>query len=283
MLLLHGLTGNAWEWDPIAAVLSRRSRVLALNQRGHGASGWASNYAAERMVEDLAEFTAVLGLGSLAIVGHSMGGLNGYLFASRYPELVERLVIVDFGPSSMTPEAAHGWTGYLRAAEQTTYSDPLEVLADWQSANPRARESQLLHFIVHNLVQDDDGRWRWRFDSARLASFFEQMPDEAAQWAALRRLDIPTLLIRGEHSEVLSTRTAAQMAHELPGCRLLEIPDGAHDLTVERPDALTEAVDRFLSADQGVVSGHARIGRTRARARRAKVTPTPTAGPGARG
>ena len=144
VLLLHGLTGNAWEWDPIAAVLARRFHVLAFNQRGHGASAWASDYAAERMVDDLTRVTAALGLESVGLVGHSMGALNGFLFAARHPVLVKRLVIVDFGPDSMSPAARTEWSAYLRAAGQATYSDPREALAEWHAANPRARERELL-------------------------------------------------------------------------------------------------------------------------------------------
>jgi pimeloyl-ACP methyl ester carboxylesterase len=121
VLLLHGLTGNAWEWDPMAAVLSRRFHVIALNQRGHGASARAGDYAARRMVDDLARITAALGVNSLAIVGHSMGALNGFLFAARHPDLVNRLLIVDFGPDSMAqPSRASGSPHYVPRPRRPT-------------------------------------------------------------------------------------------------------------------------------------------------------------------
>jgi pimeloyl-ACP methyl ester carboxylesterase len=255
VLLLHGLTGNAWEWDPIAAVLSRRFHVLALNQRGHGASPWARDYAAERMVDDLARITAELELKSLALVGHSMGALNGLLCAARHPQLVERLVIVDFGPDSMTPEATGQWTASLRAAAQASFSDPREALAEWLAANPRARERHLLHFVIHNLGQGTDGRWRWRFDTVGLKSFLDQIPGEPVQWAALRDVACPTLVLRGEHSEVLTAQTAARMGDELPSGKVVEIPGGGHDLTVEQPEALATAVDQFLTGNREIASG----------------------------
>jgi len=248
VLLLHGLTGNAWEWDPVAAALSSDHRVVALNQRGHGASRWADDYAAERMVDDLCGFCATLELDAVTVVGHSMGGLNAFLFAASRPDLVERLAIVDFGPDSLTPEAATAWATSLRSSARAVYRSPAEAVEEWRSANPRAGPDELAHFVTHNLAESEDGGWRWRFDAAGLESFLDQLPDEHSQWAALEGLECPTLVIRGEHSEVLSRETAERMERELPDAELVEIGGGAHDLTVEQPAALTEALSRWLAA-----------------------------------
>ncbi len=247
-LLLHGLTGNAWEWDPVAASLSRHFHVIAIDQRGHGATDWTDDYAPERMLDDLEEIIAALGLGPAAIVGHSMGALNAFMFAAGHPKLVERVVIVDFGPDSVTPEDCEAWESWLRIASRTSYSDRQEAIAEWSAMNPRARESHLRHFIVHNLLRRDDGRWRWRFDTAGLAGFLRRVPDETAQWNALRRIDHPALVIRGAQSEILRSRTACRMVQEMPAARLVELPGGGHDLTVEQPVALEAAIRSFLQA-----------------------------------
>ena len=83
LLILHSITGaTPWEWDPLAASLADRFCVLAVDQRGHGASTWAPSYAPDRMVQDIAAIVAGLGLGPVTIVGHSMGAINGYLYAA---------------------------------------------------------------------------------------------------------------------------------------------------------------------------------------------------------
>ena len=78
--------------------------------------------------------------------------------------------------------------------------------------------------------------------------FLDQLPGESAQWAALRRLRCPALLIRGQHSDVLGAGTAARMARELAAVRVAEIRDAAHDLTVEQPAGLAAAIERFTDA-----------------------------------
>lgn len=248
VLLLHGLTGNAWEWDPIAAALAPTRHVLAIDQRGHGASAWASDYAVEQMAEDLAALLSALGLERTAIAGHSMGGLNGLLLAAAHPARVERLALVDIGPDSLSPAAGAAWRAALQAAAEATYATPREACAEWQRGNPRARAHELMHFVAHNLHEDDDGRWRWRFDAAGLTSFLAQAPGEQALWDAVARVACPALVIRGEHSGVLSPATVARMADTLADGRHAEIADGAHDLTVEQPAALADALTRFLAA-----------------------------------
>lgn len=247
LLLLHGLTGNAWEWDPVAAALALRFQVVALDQRGHGASAWASNYAPDHMVADIAAIIPALGLDRVQLVGHSMGGINAYLCAALRPDLVERLVIVDIGPESITAEASAFWFGALSDAAQATYANPEQALAEWRSANPRAREQELRHFIVHNLRQDAGGRWVWRYDAAHLRSFIDNAPSDVAQWRTLQRVTCPALIIRGAESEVLSGETASRMARELSQGSLVEIPNGGHDLTVEQPKALAATLLRFLT------------------------------------
>lgn len=243
VLLLHGLTGNAWEWDPIAATLADQFQVVALNQRGHGASAWASDYAPSRMVEDIAALIRELQLRHVRIVGHSMGGLNGYLFAAQHPAQIERLVIVDIGPDSLTGEAPIDIQGMAEAA----YTDPEEAFREWHEADPRAREPELRHFITHNLRQEADGRWRWRFDAWHLQGWIDAAPDPATQWATLRNVTCPTLVIHGTESAILSRATAQHMVQALPNGRLVEFPESGHDLTVQQPSQLAATVQAFLT------------------------------------
>jgi pimeloyl-ACP methyl ester carboxylesterase len=247
VLLLHGLTGNAWEWDPVAAVLAERLHVVAVNQRGHGASARATDYSAQAMVADLEGVTATLGIDKLAVAGHSMGALNAYLFASRNPGRVERLAIVDFGPASLTAAAVATWTASLQGCARRSYAEPGEALIQWRSSNPRTRPRELERFVSANLAEGRDGRWRWRFDAVRLHTFFESVPSEEDQWAGLREVDCPTLVIRGEDSVVLSAKEATRIAAAVPDGDVLEIANAAHDLTVEQPLALARALESFLA------------------------------------
>jgi esterase len=98
LVLLHALGEDASDWDEVAAALSNRYRVLALDQRGHGQSEYTARYSFELMRDDLRDFVDALGLEQFALMGHSMGGLVALLFAEEHPERVQRLAIEDAAP-----------------------------------------------------------------------------------------------------------------------------------------------------------------------------------------
>jgi pimeloyl-ACP methyl ester carboxylesterase len=114
VLLLHGLCGEAGEWAGTAARLRRRFRVLALDQRGHGASDHTpGEYAREAYVADVVAAIEQLGLAPVVLVGQSMGGLNAYLVASRRRDLVGALVVVE-AQASVNPDGARATRDWLR-------------------------------------------------------------------------------------------------------------------------------------------------------------------------
>ena len=100
MVLLHGLRGHAHSWDDFSLAACQDFHVLALDQRGRGDSDWAKDgdYTTDAYVADLAAFCDVLSLDSFVLVGHSMGGRNSMTFGGRYPEKLQKLVVVDVGP-----------------------------------------------------------------------------------------------------------------------------------------------------------------------------------------
>lgn len=248
LLLIHGLTGNSWEWGTVARELAKRHRVLAFDQRGHGATDWAADYSVDLLAEDIGSLMDALGIERAAVVGHSLGGNSAYCFAAAHPDRVTRLVIVDIAPPAL---AGPRQTGAIRAwlQELTAAAHPgREHAVDaWKSMNPTARDAELWEYVRHNMRQDRDGSWRWRFDGVGLQRLLDGV-DEARLWEAVRGVECPSLVIRGSDSPILDRETADRMVRELRHGSLAEIPGGGHDLTVERPEALAAAVLGFLGA-----------------------------------
>ncbi|MFE0100711.1 alpha/beta fold hydrolase [Streptomyces sp. NPDC059009] len=98
VVLLHALGESAADWERVGELLGQEWRVFALDLRGHGESDWPGEYTFELMRDDVLGFLDELGLDRVGLVGHSMGGVVGYLLAQEHPDRVERLVLEEAPP-----------------------------------------------------------------------------------------------------------------------------------------------------------------------------------------
>lgn len=252
VVVLHGLMGHAREWDVAVESLAATHRVWALDQRGHGLSDWAEDYSRSTMADDLIAWLEALGLTDPAVVGHSMGATVALLAASRRPELIGRLVIVDVAPKTADDQLQAWLREYLEDLASASYGTVSEALLD-RSGGPRARPELVRRFVEHNLERGDDGRWRWRFDARGLVGSLDSV-DPSVLWAAIDAVSCPVLLLRGEHSLELSAELAEEMARRLGDARLGDarlgvVPGAGHDVAQEQPEHVARAVLEFLAED----------------------------------
>ncbi len=137
VILLHALGKTGSDWGRVAEELGRRWRIHIPDLRGHGRSDWPGAYSFELMRDDVAAMIDALGLERVRLIGHSMGGVVAYLYAMRYPERVERLVLEDVplpGPRDRPlPERPEGELDFdwdVVAPLHAQLADPAE---DWQA------------------------------------------------------------------------------------------------------------------------------------------------------
>lgn len=244
LVLLHGFGSQATSFDDFAAAMRDRYRVLALDQRGHGYTEWATEYGPDEMVADVATFVDTLGLATFDLLGFSMGGRNAFAYTAAHTDRVGRLVIVDIGPEVASSGASRIRT---QTSSQDVFDDPEEAVQIEQSRNVYATIDALRWRVHNNLMQLPDGRYTWRYDKA-LRSPERPLPrwDPVEGWAMLRSLRCPTLLLRGADSDVLAADTAERMAAAILDCRYVEIPRAAHNIPLHNPNAFLATVKEFL-------------------------------------
>jgi len=242
IVVLHGLGHNASHWDPVAAALADGRRVLVLDQRGHGQSDWTAQYSFALMRDDLAAFVDAVGLRSVDLVGHSMGGTIAYLYAIAEPAPLRRLVIVDTAP----PDPG-SWPYAERPIPPGEFATFEEGLGFFKQSAPEIDEQRLRRYLEQSLIQLQDGRWRWQFDPVMADAISKDLATGAPLiWQDLHRISVPTLLLWALNSFVPRERME-RVRSAIQSCHLVEIPSSTHDMNVDNPAALIDAVQVFLS------------------------------------
>ena len=122
-----------------------------------------------------------------------------------------------------------------------------DAFAKARATNPRQPEEHQRYRITHNLMQFPDGRWTYRYDKAlRDPNNPRPRPTPEDGWTAVGNINVPTLILRGEVSDILARETAERMVAEIPDARLVEVDGSGHSIPLDRPDGFAAAVRTFL-------------------------------------
>jgi pimeloyl-ACP methyl ester carboxylesterase len=245
LVLLHGYTGHARSWDAFAEAMTDRYRVIALDQRGHGATGWApaDRYGVEDMADDLEAFVKALGLDRVTLLGLSMGGMVTIEYAGRRPKQLAACVIVDIGPEIVQAGSQRIQTG---AKAKDVFASRDEAFAAARAANSLPPEAHHRHRSDYALMRTEDGRWTYRYDRAlRQPGTLRPRKSDVA-WASCANIDVPTLIIRGALSDILAPEVAARMLEVIPHATFAEVANSGHSVPLDAPDGFLAAARTFL-------------------------------------
>jgi pimeloyl-ACP methyl ester carboxylesterase len=236
VVLLHGLAGHVGEWDTTARHLRARHRVVAVDQRGHGASErHPRDCTRAAYVADVVAVLDQLELPQPALVGQSLGGLTAMLTAAAHPDLVHALVMVEAGPGGSSPEVV---------AEIGAWFD------SWPTPFP-SREAAVEFFGGGPVgegwaagLEERNGGWWPRFDRHVMVDSLSENA-RRAYWHEWAGITCPTLVVLGQ-SGIITPEEFGRMLQQRPETAALSIPGAGHDLHLEHPDTLRTALQQFL-------------------------------------
>lgn len=254
VLLLHGGGQTRHAWAGTAITLADAGwHAIALDQRGHGESDWApdGNYDRLRYADDVIDVARQLASPPV-LVGASLGGISSLLAIHRAPEPIARaLVLVDIA-TRMEPRGLERIFEFMRARPEgfESLEEAADAIAAYNPHRPRPRD---LGGLEKNLRRGPDGRWRWHWDPRFLDQKHPAEPPQ--QWRALDEaaasLTIPTLLVRGRMSDILSEEGARVFLEQVPHAKLADISNAGHMVAGDRNDLFTDAVLEFLEEELG--------------------------------
>jgi pimeloyl-ACP methyl ester carboxylesterase len=228
-VFVHGWQADHSVWDGVVEALPG-IHAIAVDQRGSGASNGARGpYSVERLAADLYDLIETLGIASVVVAGHSMGGTVALRFAVDYPEALRALVLVAPVPASGGGYSEKG-AAYLRA----TAGDPVAV-RKW---------------LTRTLSAEHDGAILDRLSAVAAATTREAALESFASWGfadfadATRRIEIPALVVAPEHDAAESVE--CNVAQLLRNAQYAVLANGAHYAIVEQPEEIAELISNFI-------------------------------------
>ncbi len=254
VVLLHGFAQNAHSWDYTSLALGQEYRVIALDARGHGDSEWApgADYSNAAHQRDLDAFIDHLDALPVTLVGLSMGGRTSYTYAGRRPDNLRGLVIVDTGPPprerpAKMPAGARRIMDFVNLPDQLdTWEEFVERIHRY---NPRRSVQEVRDTLVHKVRQAANGKWTWKYDSAlRDPNRPREAVSAEEQWGYLEAVTCPTLVVRGQESDIMARETADAMAERMRDCRLVEVERSGHLVPGDNPVGFISVVAEWLDA-----------------------------------
>ncbi|HEX2492904.1 MAG TPA: alpha/beta hydrolase [Steroidobacter sp.] len=254
VLCLHGLTRNSQDFAKIAQRISPDRRVIAPDQRGRGRSqsdpNWL-NYHPGVYVADMWSLLRKLDLERVIVIGTSLGGLMAILMAAMRPQAFAGVVLNDVGPE-LDPVGVARIQSYVGRLPPVKNWD--EAVAQMKTmfahALPDYTDAQWLQFARASFVADEHGAPRLASDP-RIGDAVRAIPAPPgaaqAMWLAFGALSgVPTLALRGSHSDLLSAQTLERMRREHPRLVAVTVPNRGHPPQLDEPESVA-ALDAFLA------------------------------------
>lgn len=235
LVCVHGLTRVGRDFDRLARALAADFRVVCPDVVGRGRSDWLrdpQHYVIPQYVSDVAALIARLDVEEVDWVGTSMGGLMGIALAGQAEAPVRRLVINDVGPR-LDAAAIHRIGTYLGAPVSFATIDEAVDYVAVVAAPFGVKTREDWRELVEPALRREGERWRLHYDPSIAVPFKSATPEgaaaaEAVMWRLYDSIRCPTLLVRGEHSDLLTRETLAEMKGRGPKPRTIEVPGVGH-------------------------------------------------------
>ncbi len=264
VVCVHGLTRNARDFDLLAQELAGRGRrVLALSMAGRGESAWLDDpmgYSYPTYVADCLKVLDNFHLRSVDWVGTSMGGIIGMAIASAHPKRIRKLVLNDIG-TLLKKEALLRIYEYVRSIP-ANFADRAEADAYLRNVFEPFGINGLPvweQFVDHSLLPAENGRLKLACDPAIIEPVRQETKDfteinDVNIGALWEKIMIPTLILRGEHSDILDAQTVSAMRASNHRAVSTVIPNVGHAPSLMVPGEIKLVAD-WLTGNGGKITG----------------------------
>jgi esterase len=239
IIILHGLFGMLDNWQTIAKKLAENYSVFAVDQRNHGRSPHDPGMNHKVMAEDLQEFMQQQWIHKAFVLGHSMGGKTAMQLALDFPEMVEKLIVVDIGPFSNS--------GGHEVIFDALLSMDLKKIKSRKEADDflstKIPQFGVRQFLLKNLSGNKAGEYFWKMN---LPVIYKHYSEILAKVDVNEPFEGDTLFIRGGKSNYINEGDFPAFKNIFPNAQLKTIENAGHWVHADAPDQLLKTTINFL-------------------------------------
>lgn len=242
LVILHGLFGSGENWRHQANLLASDFTVHRMDARNHGRSPHTQTISYPAMAADVIATSEFLHIKKFHLLGHSMGGKTAMQIALTYPQLVDKLIIVDIGPRRY----AHHHDRILDGLMTLTKSPPESRKTADEKLASYVDDKFIRAFLLKNLQRTDSGTYQLRINIEAIKSNYPNIAAAITAGSHYQSYRRPTLFIKGAESDYLQSSDRRSVLNLFPRA-LLETIDGAgHWPHSEKPDVVFNTIVEFL-------------------------------------
>ncbi|HKS47014.1 MAG TPA: alpha/beta hydrolase [Amycolatopsis sp.] len=245
-LLVHGLNRELHVWDSVAERLAATRRVICVDLRGHGRSGWAADgYSVQAFASDLAGLLDHLGIEEIQYTSHSLGSRIGIAFAATWRGRLRHLLLSECGPE-IPRDQALALREFSRN-RRSWFDSPEETLGHLRALNPawqdefhrKALEHEYRTNWVGKVVRRADPELHWLYET-------EIVEGNPYLWECWSRITAPITVLWAAESGFFDDRIIARMREAQPGMSLYR-PKGTHYFLRESPEEFLRFAEAALA------------------------------------
>ncbi|HIP37048.1 MAG TPA: alpha/beta fold hydrolase [Crocinitomix sp.] len=241
LFILHGLFGSSDNWQTLAKRFSANFTVYLVDQRNHGRSPHAIEHNYDVMVEDFAELIDDLGIDHFNLLGHSMGGKTAIGFAAEYPELLNKLIVVDISHKQYPMHHEQIVLG-LKALDLSKLKTRGQ--AD-RALSAYIDNAAIRQFLLKNLYWERKGQLAWRINLPVLANDIQKIIEEVY----FDTIEVPTLFVRGELSNYILESDFDEIYNKFPNSKIVTIKNAGHWVHAEQQEIFYQTIVDFLLSE----------------------------------
>jgi esterase len=239
VIILHGLFGTLDNWQTIGRQLGEHFNVYTIDQRNHGRSPHTDDFNYTILANDLQYFMESHWIYKAHIVGHSMGGKTAMKFAIQYPDMVDKLVILDIAPKNYAG-GHEEILDTLNAIDLNKIQDRKEAEALMMERIPTFGTRQ---FLLKNLTRNAETQaFEWKMNLPVLQKEYQHILGNISDG----KYDGETLFVRGRNSDYIQDAEIDDINKYFPNMTLETIEDAGHWIHADQPKVLLDMVQQFL-------------------------------------